>query len=103
MVNLLPPKPRNVIYNSGCKFKLHFAMMYAQFSIKQSTTVNSPQGNAIIKCLLGVLGNMLHTAMLQGKNDFDLVDMIEFIIDAAWAVCSTHHTVLGSAPGANVL
>ena len=40
---------------------------------------------------------MLHTAWLEGKHDLNAMD-----IDTSWAVYSTHHTTLGSSPGAAV-
>ena len=48
------------------------------------------------------LGSMLHTTRLEGKNDFNPASIEQFFMDAALAVSSTHHTLLGSSPGAAV-
>jgi hypothetical protein len=42
---------------------------------------------------------MLHTSML------DMAEMVkpsDIDVDAAWAICSTHHTVLKASPGAAI-
>ena len=43
---------------------------------------------------------MLHTKCLEGVNDIGPADREQFIIDAAWAIHSTHHTISGSFPAA---
>ena len=51
---------------------------------------------------MAFFGNMMHTAgldMADTVND-DMID--QFLDSAAWAICSTHHTVLGMLPGAAV-
>ena len=45
---------------------------------------------------------MLCTAGLQGKYNLYPIDIEQFLIDVAWAVHSTHHTVLGSSPWAAI-
>ena len=45
------------------------------------------------------LGNILHTARLEGKNDLDPADLEQFIINAAWVVFFHHHTIFGFSPG----
>ena len=43
---------------------------------------------------------MFCTVVLKGIEDLSLSE--QFIMDAAWAVCSSHHTVLDASPGATV-
>ena len=54
------------------------------------------------KCYLGmstwVLSTILHTTRLDGKEDLGPIGTVQFIIDAAWAVCSIHHTAYCSYP-----
>ena len=45
---------------------------------------------------------MLHTVRLEDKVNLDPMDIDQFVIEAAWAVCSTHHNFLGSSPGTAV-
>jgi hypothetical protein len=45
---------------------------------------------------------MLHTAELDMAESVNVSDIDNFLSDAAWAVCSTHHTVLKASPGAAI-
>ena len=56
-------------------------------------TIRNTQANA----LHVVLDNMLHTARLEARNEIDPKDIVQFILDTAWAVCSIHHNILGSS------
>ncbi len=46
-----------------------------------------------------VLGNMLRTSELKMAEMVKASDINVFLSDAAWAVCSTYHTVLKASPG----
>jgi hypothetical protein len=46
-----------------------------------------------------VFTNMLHTAKLNMDESVNASDINIFLADAAWAICSTHHTVLKASPG----
>ncbi len=46
--------------------------------------------------------NMLCTAKLDMARLVNASDIDIFLADAAWAVCSTHHTVLKASPGAAI-
>ena len=45
---------------------------------------------------------MMRTAELDMANTADPGDVADFLNDAAWAVCSTYHTVLKASPGAAI-
>eukprot|EP00804_Cyclotella_cryptica_P020308 CCRYP_014043-RA/>CCRYP_014043-RA protein AED:0.50 eAED:0.43 QI:0/-1/0/1/-1/0/1/0/77 len=45
---------------------------------------------------------MLHTADLDMVNTISESDIADFLTNAAWAVCSTYHTVLKTSPGAAI-
>jgi hypothetical protein len=66
------------------------------------TSVKNPQANAIQERIHGVLGNMLHTSELDMAESGKASDIDVFLSDAAWAVCSTYHTVLKASPGATI-
>jgi hypothetical protein len=60
--------------------------------------------NAILEhSINAVLENMLC------KSELDMAEMVKasdidvFLSDAAWAVCSTYHTVLKASPGAAII
>ena len=67
------------------------------------TTFKNQQANAILESLQDVVGNMLCTVGLESNIILDLTYTALFIIDAAWAVPFTHHTILGSSPEAAIL
>ena len=97
------PRPVEIIYDNGSEFKLYFRELCDSYSIKRKpTTVKNPRANAVLECFHGVFGNMMRTAgldMADTVND-DTID--QFLDSAAWAIRSTHHTVLGMSPGAAV-
>jgi hypothetical protein len=45
---------------------------------------------------------MLHTAKLNMAKLVNASDIDIFLAYAAWAICSTHHTVLKASPGAAI-
>jgi hypothetical protein len=45
---------------------------------------------------------MLCTSEIDMADTINESDMADFIINAAWAVCSTYHTVLKTSPGAAI-
>ncbi len=58
-----------------------------------------PQANAILECLHQVLAQMLRTAELNMAETVTLDDVDVFLDNAAWAICSTYHTVVNASPG----
>ncbi len=66
------------------------------------TSVKNPQANAILDRIHAVLGNMLHTSKLNMAKMVKPSNIDLFLLDAAWAVCSTYHTVLKASPGAAI-
>ncbi len=45
---------------------------------------------------------MLSTAEINMANTVSKSDIVNFLTKAAWAICSTYHTVLKSSPGAAI-
>jgi hypothetical protein len=88
------------MYNNGSKFKLHFRSLCGTDGIKRKpTSVNNSQANAILEHIHAVLGNMLRTSKLDMAKMVKPSDIDVFLSDAAWAICSTYHTVLKASPG----
>ena len=44
----------------------------------------------------------MHTSELDMADSVDPTDIDTFIDNAAWAICSTYHTVLKASPGAAI-
>ncbi len=89
-----------MIYNNGSEFKLHFRALCKTYGVKHKTTsIKNPQANAILECMHAVFTNMLRTAKLDMAKLVDASGIDIFVADAAWAICSTHHTVLKASPG----
>jgi hypothetical protein len=92
-----------IIYNNGSEFKLHFRSLCKTYGIKRKpTSVKNPQANAILEHIHAVLGHMLHTSELNMAKTVKASDIVVFLSDAAWAICSTYHTVLKASPGAAI-
>ena len=66
------------------------------------TSVKNPQANAILERIHAVLRSMLRTSELDMAKTVKASDIDIFSSDAAWAVCSTYHTVLKASPGAAI-
>jgi hypothetical protein len=86
------------------KFKLHFESLCNTFGIKRKPiSVKNPQANAILERIHAILGNMLRTSELNMAETVKPSDIDVFLSDAAWAVCSTYHTVLKASFGRDML
>ncbi len=92
-----------IIYDNGSKFKLHFQSLCNTYGIKcKLTSVKNLQANATLERIHAVLGNMLRTSKLNMAESGEASDIEVFLSDAAWAICSTCHTVLKASPGAAI-
>jgi hypothetical protein len=97
------PRCRYIIYNNGSEFKLNFEYLFETYGIKRKpTTIQNPQANAILERLHQVLGQMLRTSELDMAETITPDDNNVFLDNAAWAICSTYHTVLKASPGAAI-
>jgi hypothetical protein len=85
-----------MIYDNGSEFKLHFHALCKTYVVKRKpTSIKNPQANAILEHIHAVFTNMLNTAELDMAKLVNASDIDIFLAeDAAWAICSTHHTVL---------
>jgi hypothetical protein len=91
------------MYNNGSEFKLYFRALCKTYGIKRKPTrIKNPQANAILERIHAVFTNMLHTAELDMAKLVNASDINIFLADAAWAICSTHHTVSKASPGAAI-
>ena len=58
--------------------------------------------NAILEQVHQVITTMLQTAELDMADTVATSDIDTFLTDAAWAICSTYHTVLKASPSAAI-
>jgi transposase InsO family protein len=97
------PRCHYIIYDNGSEFKLNFEYLCETFGIKRKpTTIKNPQANAILERFHQVLGQMLRTSKLDMAETITPDDINVFLDNAAWAICSTFHTVLKASPGAAI-
>ena len=97
------PRPRHVVYDNGSEFKLYFQALIKTYGLKgKPTTIKNPQANAILERVHQVIGNMLRTAEIDMSETVTAENISEFVCNVAWAIRSTHHTVLKSTPGAAI-
>ncbi len=97
------PRCRYIIYDNGSEFKLNFEYLCDIYGIKRKpTTIKNPHANAILERLHQVLGQMLRTSELDMAKTITPDDVNVFLDNAAWAICSTYHTVLKTSPGAAI-
>jgi hypothetical protein len=92
-----------MIYNNESEFKLHFCDLCKTHGIKRKpTSIKNPQANAILEHMHAVFTYMLHTAKLDMAKSVNDSDIIIYLADAAWAICSIYHTILKTSPGAAI-
>ena len=97
------PRAKYITYDNGSEFKLHFEELCDSFGLERKpTTVKNPQANAIIERVHGVLGDMMRTSNLDMSETVNDEMIEDFLVNAAWAIRSTYHTVLKSTPGAAI-
>jgi hypothetical protein len=90
-----------MIHNNGSEFKLHFHALCKTYGVKRKpTSTKNPQANAILEHIHAVFINMLCTAKLNMAKSINASDNNVYLADAAWAICSTHYSVLKASPGA---
>jgi hypothetical protein len=88
-----------LIYNNGSEFKLNFEYLCESYGTKQKPTmVKNPQANVILEHVHQVLAQMLRTAELNMAKSVTPDDIDIFLDNAAWAFCSSFHTVLTASP-----
>jgi hypothetical protein len=92
-----------MIYDNGSEFKLHFHALYKTYGVKHKpTSIKNQQGNAILERIHAVFTNMLCTAKFDMAKLVNASDINIFFADAAWAIRSTHQTVLKASPDAAI-
>ena len=97
------PRCRNIIYDNGSEFKLYFQDLCTTFGLKRKpTTIKNPTANAILERVHQVISSMLRTSEIDMSDTISEDDVATFICDAAYAIRSTHHTVLKCSPGAAI-
>jgi hypothetical protein len=64
--------------------------------------VKNPQANGILECVHQVIGQLLCTAELDMVDSVTPNNVNVFLDNAAWAICSTYHTILKTSPGAAI-
>ena len=97
------PPSQYIIYDNGSEFKLHFETLCDSYGLKRKpTSVRNPQANSILEHAHQTIMAMLRTAELDMADTVSKSDIADFLTNAAWAVCSTYHTVLKTSPGAAI-
>jgi hypothetical protein len=98
------PGCRHLIYDNRSEFELHFKYLCESYGItRKPATVKNPQANGILERVHQILGQMLRTTELDMMADSVTPDDVDVFLDnAAWAICSTYHTVLKASPGAAI-
>ncbi len=64
--------------------------------------VKNLQANAVLEHLHQVLGQMIRTAEIEMTKSVTTDDVNVVLDNAAWAICSTYHTVLKASPAAAI-
>ena len=97
------PYCQYINYDNGSKFKLNFEALCESFGIKHKpSSVKNPRVNAILERIHQVISSMLRNSEIDMATSVDPSNIEAFLTDAAWAICSTYHTVLKASPGAAI-
>ena len=77
------PRAKYITYNNGNEFKLHFESLCNSFEItRKPTTVKTPQANAILEHVHGVLGNMMRASGLYMSPTITDSMITDFVVNA---------------------
>ena len=83
------------IHDNGSEYKLHFEIHCDSYDLKHKpTSVKNPQANAILQQVHQAIMVMLHRTDIDIADTVTKSDIADFLTSAAWAICSTYHTVL---------
>ena len=97
------PRCRNVIYDNGSEFKLHFETLCDEYRVTHKpTSIKNPQANAILEWVHQVLMGMIRTSEIDMADSVSEKDIDAVLTNASWAICSTYHTVLKASLGAAI-
>jgi hypothetical protein len=96
------PRCCHLIYDNGSEFKLHFETLCKSSGIKRKPTTIKILKQMPYVSAYQVLGTMMHTSEIDMSESVEPADIDTFIDNAAWAICSTYHTVLKASPGAAI-
>ena len=87
------PRAKNIIYDNGSEFKLNFQALCKSYGLERKpTTVKNQHANAILERIHGVF-TVLRIATLDMQETCSAEMIDDFLATAAWAICSTYHTV----------
>lgn len=97
------PRAKEIIFDSGSEFKLHFTVLCKSLGLKlKPASAENPQANSVSECIHQVTGSMLQTPALGMADTVAADGADQFSAGAAWAVHFLCHTVLKFVPGAAV-
>ena len=84
------PCCKNVIYDNGSEFKLHFETLCDSYSVtSKPTSIKNPQANAILERVHQVLMGMIRTSDINMADSVSEKDIDPVLTNASWAICST--------------
>ena len=97
------PRCKNIIYDNGSEFKLHFETLCDEYRVtRKPTSIKNPQANAILERVHQVLMGMIRTSEIDMADSVSVKDIDAVLTNASWAIRSTYHTVLKASPGAAI-
>ena len=97
------PRAHSIVYDNGSEFKLFFENLCEEYSLtRKPTTIKNPQANSVLERVHQVISNMMRTASLDMQDTCSPEIIDEYISNVGWAIRSTHHTMLGTSPGAAI-
>ena len=93
------PRPKEVIFDNGSEFKMHFSSLLKDYGVKPvPTSVKNPQANAAVERVHQVIQNMLRTKdLLQHVYEHD-DPFGTMLASVAWAVRASYHSTLQATP-----
>ena len=94
------PRPRNVVFDNGSKFKLDFTPFLKDLYIKPIlTSINNRQSNALVDQVNQVILNILVTMYLDKKVFDSIYPWGETLAYIAWAVRDSYYHTIMATPG----
>ena len=97
---MLLPTSQYIVYNNGIEFKFHFKTLCDSYGFKcKLTSVKNSQAVAILERVHQTIMGMLRNAEIDIADTVSESDIVDFLTNAAWAICFTYLMLLKASPG----
>ncbi|MCP4746441.1 MAG: transposase family protein [Desulfobacteraceae bacterium] len=76
------PRSKNIIYDNGSEFKLHFKSLCDSYGLKRKpTSIKNPQANAVLERIHAGIASMMRTSGLDNCDAITPKMIFNFLVN----------------------